>query len=334
MNARTTAMPARRRQRLGLGILVASGVALGVGPVAAPAAHAETGAMIVPASGKITGTPGGYCRSGSSHDGFDIAAASGTTVVASADGKVRQADYASSPGNRIVIDHAGGWETRYLHLSSKSVKTGQTVKKGQKIGTVGSTGNSTGAHLHFQVERNGAVIRSSSLLDDFRCGSTVARGKAIQYGFSGLPGGSSSSTMYPKLRKGDRGNDVKRLQVHLTTAGHRVTADGSFGSATDAAVRAFQKKIGTKSDGVVGPKTWGALETAPAKGTKLREGSEGMEVKYLQRGINANLGTTLKVDGKFGSSTVSAVKRYQTSRGLKADAVVGPDTWAKLKGGR
>ena len=331
-----TARPGRSRRMLAAAVSATAAAGLGLTTVGAGAAQAEDGAMIVPASGRITGNPSGYCSSGNAHEGFDIAAPAGTTVVAAADGKVRQADYASSPGHRVVIDHAGGWETRYLHLSSKSVRTGQTVTKGQVIGKVGSTGNSTGNHLHFQVERNDAVIRSSSLLNDFRCGSTVSRGKAITYSFPGLPGGSSSSSNpnYPKLRKGDRGNDVKRLQVHLTTAGHKVTADGSFGSATDAAVKAFQKKIGTKADGVVGPKTWGALETAPAKGTKLRQGSEGMEVKYLQRGINANLGTTMKVDGKFGSTTAAAVKRYQSSRGLTADAVVGPATWAKLKGGR
>jgi len=313
------------------GLAAAAGMTVGVG---AGPAHAETGAMIVPTSGTITGTPHGYCRSGSSHDGFDIAASTGTTVVAAADGVVRQSDSAASPGNRVVIDHAGGWETRYLHLDSRAVSTGQRVSKGQVVGTVGSTGHSTGPHLHFQVERNDTVIRDASLLDDFRCGSTVSRGRAIGYGFSGLPASGSAVGAYPTLRQGDRGDAVTQLQKALTAAGHAVSADGVFGPATAGAVKAFQAAVGTTSDGVVGPRTWGALMTASAKGTKLREGSSGEEVKHLQRGLNATLGSGLTVDGRFGAATKSAVVAYQRSRGLAADGVVGPATWGALKGGR
>ncbi|SOD63422.1 Putative peptidoglycan binding domain-containing protein [Streptomyces zhaozhouensis] len=309
-------------------ILATTGVALSGGP-----AQAAQGAMIVPASGSITGTPNGYCGSGNSHAGFDIAGPTGASVVAAADGTVRQSDWASSPGNRVVIDHAGGWETRYLHLDSRSVTAGQTIKKGQVLGTIGSTGHSTGPHLHFQIERNDVVIRDASLLDDFRCGTTVAQGRAISYSFPGLPASDASGT-YPKLREGDRGDAVTRLQERLTAAGHQLENDGVFGPLTTAAVRAFQSKIGTEVDGVVGPKTWAALETAPARGDKLRDGSTGTEVRYLQRGLNAALGLSLEVDGKFGPATRAAVISYQSSRGLAADAVVGPNTWNALKGGR
>ncbi|MGO1885925.1 MAG: peptidoglycan DD-metalloendopeptidase family protein, partial [Citricoccus sp.] len=252
-------------------VLGSGALAMGAAP-----AQAENGAMIMPTGGSITGTPNGYCRSGNSHKGFDIAAATGTTVVASADGTVVTSDYASSPGNRVVINHASGWETRYLHLNSKSVPVGQKVKKGQVIGTVGSTGGSTGPHLHFQIERNNVVIRDASLINDFNCGSTVTRGKAISYSFPGLPGGSSVSTEYPKLREGDRGTAVTLLQNSLRTAGNNPgTIDGVFGANTAISVRGFQKKMGLTVDGVVGPKTWGALVTYPANGTKLRNGSTG-----------------------------------------------------------
>ncbi len=310
-------------------VLATGGVALAGGTAAA-----EQGAMIVPASGTITGSPNGYCRSGNSHDGFDIAGPTGASVKASADGTVRQSDNAASPGNRVVIDHAGGWETRYLHLNSRAVSTGQKVKKGQVIGTIGSTGHSTGPHLHFQVERNDVVIRDSSLLNNFRCGSAVSQGKTISYSFPGLPGGGGVVDAYPKLREGDRGDAVKSLQTHLVTAGHSVEKDGVFGAKTLAAVKAFQKKIGTGVDGVVGPKTWGALLTAPAKGTKLREGSTGTEVEYLQRGLNATLGRSLDVDGKLGAASKAAVIAYQKSRGLAADGVVGPTTWSAFKSGK
>ncbi|MFD6668990.1 MULTISPECIES: peptidoglycan DD-metalloendopeptidase family protein [Streptomyces] len=310
-------------------VLATGSVALTSGTAAA-----EQGAMIVPAGGTITGSPNGYCRSGNPHDGFDIAGPTGASVKAAADGTVRQSDHAASPGNRVVIDHAGGWETRYLHLNSRAVSTGQKVKKGQVIGTIGSTGHSTGPHLHFQVERNDVVIRDASLLDDFRCGSTVSQGRTIAYAFPGLPGGGGAVDAYPKLREGDRGDAVKNLQTHLAAAGHSVEKDGVFGAKTLQAVKAFQKKIGTAADGVVGPKTWGALVTAPAKGTKLREGSSGTEVKYLQRGLNATLGRSLAVDGKLGSASKAAVVAYQKSRGLAADGVVGPSTWSALKSGR
>ncbi len=142
------------------------------------------------------------------------------------------------------------------------------------------------------------------------------------------------SSAYPKIRQGDSGTAVKNAQVLLTAAGHPVEQDGKFGSETLAAVKAFQSKVGTSADGVVGPKTWGALVTARATGEKLRTGSEGAQVKILQRGLNATLGEDLVIDGKFGSATTSAVKRYQSSRGLSVDGVVGPATWGALKGGR
>ena len=309
---------------------LAAGMALTLG---APSALAEEGAMIVPASGKVTGTPNGYCTSGNSHDGFDIAASVGTPVVASADGTVRQADYADSPGNRIVLDHASGWETRYLHLDSKAVSTGESVTKGQVIGTVGNTGSSTGPHLHFQIERNDSVIRDGSLLDDFTCHSTVSQGSAIGYSFPGLPGGGDVVNDFPKLREGDRGEKVELAQTLLTQAGYDTEVDGVFGEATVASLKAFQEEVGAEVDAVLGPKSWGALLTAPAAGDKLREGSSGEEVKYLQRGLNATLRIDLGIDGKLGSATLSAVKQYQESRGLAADGVVGPDTWSALKSG-
>ncbi len=92
------------------------------------------------------------------HKGLDIA--SGGThlpIYASKAGKVVAATWDKGYGSYILIDHGDGYVTRYAHLSSKSVKYGQTVGKGQKIGIMGSSGNSTGIHLHFEVRVNGAV---------------------------------------------------------------------------------------------------------------------------------------------------------------------------------
>jgi murein DD-endopeptidase MepM/ murein hydrolase activator NlpD len=92
------------------------------------------------------------------HNAIDIAAPRGTPVYAYTNGKVVTAGWGNMTGNYVVIDHGGGLRTKYLHLSSISVKVGQTVKVGQKIGGVGSTGYSTGNHLHFEVIKNGVAV--------------------------------------------------------------------------------------------------------------------------------------------------------------------------------
>ncbi len=87
------------------------------------------------------------------HQGADYRAHYGTPVYAVANGKVTDAGYNGGWGNEIRIKHPSGLTTQYAHLSSMSVRKGQTVKKGQIIGRVGSTGRSTGAHLHFGLIR-------------------------------------------------------------------------------------------------------------------------------------------------------------------------------------
>ena len=92
------------------------------------------------------------------HTGTDIGASYGAAVVAANSGKVTLAGWNSGYGNCIIIDHGGGKATLYAHLSAYSVSSGQSVSKGQRIGSVGSTGNSTGPHLHFEVLINGTAV--------------------------------------------------------------------------------------------------------------------------------------------------------------------------------
>lgn len=92
------------------------------------------------------------------HKGIDIAARNGTTIVAPADGVVKSASYCGGYGNLIVISHGDGVETYYGHCSKMYVSAGQSVTAGEAIGAVGSTGHSTGNHLHFEVRLNGNQV--------------------------------------------------------------------------------------------------------------------------------------------------------------------------------
>ena len=92
------------------------------------------------------------------HNGVDLAAPSGSPILAAYDGDVVGAGYSSSMGNYVMIDHGDSLITIYMHASQLYVSTGQSVSKGQKIAAVGSTGRSTGPHLHFSVRENGNYV--------------------------------------------------------------------------------------------------------------------------------------------------------------------------------
>ncbi|CAH2214965.1 murein hydrolase activator EnvC family protein [Tepidibacter aestuarii] len=92
------------------------------------------------------------------HTGLDIGAPMGANIVAANDGKVMFAGWQGGYGNTVMIDHGGGIVTLYGHNSKLSVKTGQTVKRGQTIAKAGSTGRSTGPHCHFEVRKNGKYV--------------------------------------------------------------------------------------------------------------------------------------------------------------------------------
>lgn len=93
-----------------------------------------------------------------SHNGVDLAAPTGTPVYATADGYVSKAEWFSSYGNYIAIEHGADMQTRFAHLSRIAVNEGERVQKGDLIGYVGSTGRSTGPHLHYEVRVAGAAV--------------------------------------------------------------------------------------------------------------------------------------------------------------------------------
>ena len=121
----------------------------------------------------VTGRP-------NNHTGVDIAAAGGTDIWAAKSGVVLTSTYNSSYGNYVVISHANGESTLYAHMSKRLVSEGDKVTQGQTIGLVGTTGSSTGNHLHFEVRLNG---QRQDPLNYFR-GSTFtlrASGKSVSY---------------------------------------------------------------------------------------------------------------------------------------------------------
>lgn len=126
------------------------------------------GAFAWPVSGTIT-SPFGWRSNpfGGSpefHQGLDIAAPTGTTVTATAAGTVILAQWYGGYGNYILIDHGGSYSSGYGHLSAIYVSVGQKVQKGQAIGAVGSTGQSTGPHLHFEIRINGKPVDPAARL--------------------------------------------------------------------------------------------------------------------------------------------------------------------------
>jgi murein DD-endopeptidase MepM/ murein hydrolase activator NlpD len=123
---------------------------------------------IMPAHGWLTSTVGRRrdpINGGRDyHSGLDIAADHGSSVYATADGVVTQASREGAYGNLVVVDHGYGLETRYGHLSAYKVKPGAQVKRGEIIGLVGTTGRSTGSHLHYEVRVNGRLLNPLQLL--------------------------------------------------------------------------------------------------------------------------------------------------------------------------
>ncbi len=115
-----------------------------------------TGQLAWPAVGGYVSSPMGM-RWGRMHNGIDIARPTNRNILAADNGTVSFAGWSGGYGNTIRINHNNGMTTLYAHLSSIDVRVGQTVGKGQKIGVMGSTGNSTGVHLHFEVYQNGQL---------------------------------------------------------------------------------------------------------------------------------------------------------------------------------
>ncbi|MGR3764878.1 peptidoglycan DD-metalloendopeptidase family protein [Rossellomorea sp. NS-SX7] len=127
-------------------------------------ANETDGGWIFPVEGVITDLYG--TRSGT-HKGMDIGGNIGSPVYAAAEGIVSKSYYSESYGHVVFISHKNGYETVYAHLNERGVSEEQRVSQGQQIGSVGSTGRSTGAHLHFEVHRGGWTLNKINAIDPF-----------------------------------------------------------------------------------------------------------------------------------------------------------------------
>lgn len=102
------------------------------------------------------------------HSGVDIAAKTGTPVYATGDGYIGRSRWAGGYGNLVEINHGGGYQTRFGHLSQRLVTEGQYVRRGTLIGRIGSTGRSTGPHLHYEVRVNGLAVDPTPYIRGFK----------------------------------------------------------------------------------------------------------------------------------------------------------------------
>lgn len=144
LNEKILKEPVNSIAKIGTKTTVSRGGSINYGVVSGRRISSAYGSRIHPITGKRT-----------FHDGVDIAAGYGVGVYAYTDGKVVETGWNGGYGNSILIDHGNGLRTRYAHLSKISVRSGQKVKTGERIGAVGSSGTSTGSHLHFEVIVNG-----------------------------------------------------------------------------------------------------------------------------------------------------------------------------------
>jgi len=197
-----------------------------------------------------------------------------------------------------------------------------------------------GAHTLQEVE---AFQRANGLAADGVVGQQTWA--ALAHPHTTAPAAPAPGASQPTVHSGSSGAAVSQLQQLLTNAGYSTGGvDGQFGQKTLSALLSFQHAHGLSADGVCGPQTWAALNgahataptsPAPSSGGQptLKQGASGAAVTQLQQ-LLGKYGFTTGVDGQFGPGTAAQVRNYQESRGLTADGVVGPQTWAALNSGK
>lgn len=208
------------------------------------------------------GVPGNYAAG--VHTGTDFVASKGTPILAVRSGRVVAADYAGDYGRRVIIDH-GSIATLYAHMSKITVRDGEYVSQGERIGRIGSSGNATGPHVHYE-ERTSAFdywsFRRPRWLDD---GTNVNEDWELGDGFPGTGA----------FVVGQRHPAVKQVDKWLITLGYTEHNDGNgyqagtlFTEYTKANIQDFQREIGDNrfDNGILGQEQWSLLRRMAQQG--------------------------------------------------------------------
>jgi septal ring factor EnvC (AmiA/AmiB activator) len=203
------------------------------------------------ATGWVWPTPGhrgitapfGQNRGSYSHGGTDIGAPSGASILAALAGRVIQSGWYGGGGNTVSLSHANGLVSRYMHMSQILARRGQSVAAGQLIGRVGSTGDSTGPHLHFQLERGGRRINPMAFYDD---GGWLMPGGINQTGKPEAVLSPEESAAFVEIARNLSSNKALRLDDYT------ISAIAKSLSAKPSELYANGKKIAeTVSDAIV-----------------------------------------------------------------------------------
>jgi murein DD-endopeptidase MepM/ murein hydrolase activator NlpD len=227
---------------------------------------ASMGDLITPLAGAVTSgfgnrdqfmTDSGQMSSGY-HEGIDIGAAAGTPIGAAGAGTVIFAGWNGGYGNMVEIDHGNGLTSLYAHMESIATSLGQTVSAGQTIGYVGSTGNSTGAHLHFGLYQDGAAIDPSALWG-YSSGTMSARAGLHLVGENGpeiigFNGGetvlnSKKTKLFESGRRGPNSIAASSggVTVHVNMNGIKISNDMDIEVVADRLGSLIVEKMRTRS---------------------------------------------------------------------------------------
>ncbi|WP_194916969.1 peptidoglycan-binding protein [Catenulispora rubra] len=204
--------------------------------------------------------------------------------------------------------------------------------------TDGMSGPSVQA-AQYLLRYHGASITADGQFGPSTLAATQSFQSAHGLGVDGQIGPLTWSALVVQVQEGSSGDDVRAAQVELNRFGYGLGVDGSFGSGTDSAARAFQSAHGLGVDGQVGPQTWqmlvGTGSGASGGGTvappwpNVIDGDTGSNVQAAQYLLRYH-GASISADGQFGPGTLAAAKSFQSAHGLGVDGQIGPKTWSAL----